>query len=436
MIEPESKGSKIFWGCIYTHTLPYLIKTTERVLDDLEIDSKGVSEWSCCPDPNFIKAYNENLHLTLAARNLSLGSKEAGELVVACNGCYKTLKDASLELKHPKTKAKVNDTLPDDLQYDGIPVSHLVEKLHKKVSEIKEKVKKPLNIKVAVHYGCHALNPLADPTDDPENPKSLDNIVAALGAESMCYETKLDCCGVPAAGFNTDESDRLLQKKLAEAREKADCIVVSCPACFVQFDRLKANMKDFSVPVMHINELIALSFGYSPEELHLDRHATKVDQLLEKIGLKSRVDEVRKHFSLDLLNNHCKACSKECNAAVVTKDTEIEFDPLATVDKLLEGKLDEVLEGNDIWMCLQCGSCEIRCPNNIGLKDMFNKLRELALERGIEQKAVAEKVRMLEKTGYGTQPRETLRKKLGMESAPKANIKGIKEVMEKLGKKR
>ncbi len=53
------------------------------------------------------------------------------------------------------------------------------------------------SLHLAPHYGCHYTKPstIYARMEDPENPKSLDELIEASGAKSVSYEEKLPCCG-------------------------------------------------------------------------------------------------------------------------------------------------------------------------------------------------------------------------------------------------
>lgn len=428
------KQVPVFWGCTFVHNYPFLINSTKKVLKHLGVEPVDIENAGCCPDPVYVRAWGKDLQLALSARNLSLAGKKDSRLLVVCNGCFNILNGANKELKNHKLREKINSFLPAEVRYDGgLEVIHILEKLASEIGVLKSLVKRPVTgLKVAVHYGCHTLYPPAVSTDNPANPKSLDQIVEAVGAESVEYEGKLDCCGAPSMAFDVKEADRLLQYKLTHINGKADCIVTTCPGCFLRFDMPPAGLRDLSTPVIHLSELLCLAFGLPPKELFLEGHVTDVSHLFEKIGL-TPLDDVKKYFDIEVLESHCGACSKECTAAVRTQDMPNPFDPLDTVKKLLDGKFYEVIRGKEIWRCLQCGKCEMRCPNNVGLKEMFAKLRELAVEDGNLPRMVSEKKKMLEKTGYAMPIRISIRKKMGIEPAPQIETKEVRLILDKIG---
>ncbi|OYT27354.1 MAG: hypothetical protein B6U97_01910 [Candidatus Altiarchaeales archaeon ex4484_96] len=182
----------IFWGCTITHNYPYLMEATRKALEALGTKLDEYKDFSCCPDPVYVKAYDKKAQLALSARNLSLPrNKQKNKLLVVCNGCYNILHEANAELKDNKRRQEINGLLPEENKYDGnLRVEHALQEIYSSLPLLKTKVKKPLKgLQVAVHYGCHALYPAAVSEDNPENPASMDEIVRALGAESIEYET-------------------------------------------------------------------------------------------------------------------------------------------------------------------------------------------------------------------------------------------------------
>ena len=145
-------------------------------------------------------------------------------------------------------------------------------------------------MKIAVHYGCHLLRPSpAVRWDSPTAPTKFEQVVRALGATVVDYETKMDCCGnaLDRVGERADVPRHAARRKLADVAEQgADALVVSCPSCFLQFDLNQATLLRESaaarrLPVFYITELIALALGMDPAELGLDMHRVGVDSFLE-----------------------------------------------------------------------------------------------------------------------------------------------------------
>jgi heterodisulfide reductase subunit B len=85
--------------------------------------------------------------------------------------------------------------------HEGITVRHLLSALSEDIGfdRVRMKIQRPLKaMKVATHYGCHALRP-GDVTqfDNPLAPTLFEKIVAVTGAEAVEWPLRLDCCGHP-----------------------------------------------------------------------------------------------------------------------------------------------------------------------------------------------------------------------------------------------
>ncbi|MCS4542274.1 MAG: heterodisulfide reductase-related iron-sulfur binding cluster, partial [Euryarchaeota archaeon] len=413
----------------------FLIESTKKMLSQIGVETIEVENLSCCPEPIYLRAYGKEATLALSARNLSLVEKEGDKMLIVCNGCYLVLHDAQNELKDLNLREKINSMLSDSKYLGNVKTVHILELLNSDITAIKSAVKNPLSgLKVAVHYGCHCLYPPAVSTDNPENPSSLDTIVEATGAESVDYEGKIDCCGAPLIAFDVREADEILLNKLVKLKGKVDCIVTACPGCFLRFDAILDEKKEYAVPVIHLSELLCLAFGISGEELFFEGHITNVSPVLQKIGFKenSEMELVKKYFDVNALERHCGACSKECTASIRTRNSSNPFNPIEVVEKLRAGKFYDVVRGHEIWCCLQCGKCELRCPNNTGLKEMFAQLRGIAVSHGESPKIINEKRKMLENTGYAVPIKKHMRKKMGIGDAPKVDASEIKKIMSKI----
>jgi len=286
----------IFLGCVIPARLPFLEASARKVFEKLGIGLNDVEGFSCCPDPTGIEQIDHKSWLALGARNLSLSSN--GGIVSFCSGCVETLKGVNFALnKDSVLNSEINSILGKiGKEYHGqTEVKHFAQILYENLDKIKENVRKPLEgFKVAVHYGCHYLRPSEVISwDDPFSPVTLDEIISALGAESVEYDLKLECCGNPVDKADNELSLLMIDNKLNAIQESgANCVVLVCPACYQQFDfnqreLNKKNETSYEIPIFYLSELIALAFGFKPEELGFKFHRVKPYPLLENLGFNS-----------------------------------------------------------------------------------------------------------------------------------------------------
>ncbi|MBD3253711.1 MAG: CoB--CoM heterodisulfide reductase subunit B, partial [Candidatus Lokiarchaeota archaeon] len=114
-------------------------------------------------------------------------------------------------------------------------------------------------------------------------------LIEALGAESINYDLKLECCGNPVEKTDKELSLLITKNKLEAMKNSgANCICLVCPACFQQFDfnqrKLSKNIdSNYNFPVFYLSELIALAFGYLPKDLGMRYHRVRPEKLLERL---------------------------------------------------------------------------------------------------------------------------------------------------------
>jgi heterodisulfide reductase subunit B len=114
--------------------------------------------------------------------------------------------------------------------------------------------------------------------DDPEDPKSMDEIVKAIGAKPVEWEFKTNCCG---GGFTLSRTDvvlKLTNDILEGAVEAgADAIAVACPMCHANLDMRQKKIekeynRKFNIPIIYISQLIGLALDLGAISLGLDKH--------------------------------------------------------------------------------------------------------------------------------------------------------------------
>ncbi|MFW9784361.1 MAG: CoB--CoM heterodisulfide reductase iron-sulfur subunit B family protein [Candidatus Heimdallarchaeota archaeon] len=286
----------LFLGCVIPARLPYLEASSRKIFEKLGIELHDVDGFSCCPDPTGIEQIDHKTWLALGARNLSLCNKNGG-VISFCSGCVETLKGVNHYInKDDLVKKEINAYLKKiGKNYEGkTEVKHFAQVLYENIEKVEENIEKSLEgFKVAVHYGCHYLRPSEIINwDDPFEPQTIDEIVKALGAESIDYELKMECCGNPVEKSDKDLSLTMIDNKLKAISEAgANCVVVVCPACYQQyeFNQRELNKQkgsEYNIPIFYLSELVAIAFGFKPEELGFNFHRIKPNTLFESIGFE------------------------------------------------------------------------------------------------------------------------------------------------------
>jgi len=290
------KSYALFLGCTIPARQPNYELSARKALTKLGIKLVDLDDFTCCCPPP-IQSINLETSQAVAAYNICLAEEAGLDIVTLCNGCFESLAMANAALKKDeKLRAKVNGILSKaGKEFKGtIEVKHLLQVLIDDIGVecIKASVVKPLStLKVAPFYGCHSLRPSELlQFDDPERPHILEDLIEALGAESVEYRDKLKCCGGLLRGISDELSLSLARDKIINtSKAGAECIATLCPFCFVALDigqiQVKSKFNEvYDMPILHYSELLALALGVEPEELALRTHKIKTDKVLEKIA--------------------------------------------------------------------------------------------------------------------------------------------------------
>jgi len=279
-------------GCSAESTARDMNQSARAVVRALGIDFEEPKGWTCCGATAGHQT-NRLLAAALPAANLAKVQDMKLDMVVNCAACYNRMKVANHEIStHPAIRQGVRDALERD--YDGsVRVRHLVEVLLEDVGlpAIAKSLKGSLNgLKVACYYGCLLVRPPGIVKfDDPENPKSLDRLVTAMGGESLDWPCKVECCGGGLALSRTDVVVRLTESILDMAVQSgADCIAVSCPMCQMNLDLRQSDInkqsgQKYQIPVVYITQLLGLCLGFGPGDLGFEKLMVPATNVLEKV---------------------------------------------------------------------------------------------------------------------------------------------------------
>jgi heterodisulfide reductase subunit B len=286
----------VFWGCrILTSQYAYEMSLRET-FPKLKVKLVDLSETNCCGDP--VKSINDRAANYLATRILAIASKTGlDNLLVPCNRCHFVISEAKAVMeKNEKFGQKITGLLKEEgLEYNpDIKIWHVIDFLHDFVGldNVKKAVKKPLKgLKLATHVGCQIIR-YSDlgRVDDAENPRKLDELVSALGAETMDYAEKLDCCGANLTYSHLDSALSLAGTKINAVQNLAvDGLVVSCPDCGLMFDFKQKDAATtvgakLNLPVVYYTQLLGLALNIEQEKLGLHLNQSPVNQLLSKVS--------------------------------------------------------------------------------------------------------------------------------------------------------
>ncbi|MDH7482473.1 MAG: CoB--CoM heterodisulfide reductase iron-sulfur subunit B family protein [Armatimonadota bacterium] len=275
-----------FPGCSLESTARDFGMSVHAVAKALAIELEEIPDWTCCGSTP-AHATDAVLAAALPARNLLAAEKAGRDVVVCCASCYGRLASANYELaKDEKLRSEVASIIGQEYS-GGLKVRHLLEVLIKDVgtSEIRDLVVRPLKgLKVACYYGCLLTRPPElSIADEPEDPRLMEELLEAVGAETIEWPYKTECCGASFSITRVETVKRLCSEILKMADESgANCIAVACPLCQTNLDLRQLDIEEkFNLPVFYFTQLLGLALGLSNEKLGIGKLMTDPTKVLQ-----------------------------------------------------------------------------------------------------------------------------------------------------------
>ncbi len=257
-----------FPGCTLKNKAKDLDTYARKSAEVLGITLEEIENWQCCGGV-FSTAKDEIASKLSSVRALKEAKKKEQPLVSVCSACHNVIKQTNNAMQNDKDFADRANRYMADEPYNGeTQVYHYLEMLRDVVGfdAVKEKVVNPLKgKKIAAYYGCLLLRPNSVmKMDDPENPKIMEDLIKAMGADAVVYANRNECCG----GYIALESPDLAKKKSLAVIENAkaagaEMIITACPLC--KYNLIK-NGAD--IPVVYFTELLAEALGVKEDTVN------------------------------------------------------------------------------------------------------------------------------------------------------------------------
>jgi heterodisulfide reductase subunit B len=286
----------LYLGCTApVRTLNYEL-SARNTAQQLGIDLVDINDFGCCGFP--LKALNHDTALMMSARNLALAEEQGLDICALCSSCTGTQAEANRLLQEDEAlRERVNEKLEaaTGRRYNGtVKVRHYARVLYEEVGipQLCGAVRSDLSaLRLAAHYGCHYLKPAGahDEFDDPENPRSLDELIEALGVESIEYEGRDQCCGGGILAADEQTALALPHLKLERAvAAGADALVVVCPFCDIMYEFQQRRIEKiyetrYGLPILFYPQLLGLAMGFSADEVGLQLNRVKSRALMQAV---------------------------------------------------------------------------------------------------------------------------------------------------------
>lgn len=275
-------------GCSLKGSAQELDESFRSVSEKLGVKLKELPDWACCgaSSAHMVDSY---LETALPARDLITAERLGKDVVAPCPGCHVRMKAASIKIMHDPGLARQFPLHGDINILSGSDMFDKPDVL----TRIRERLSRPLDgLKVVTYYGCLAVRPVevVEP-EDPENPKQMDKVLEAIGAETLSWPYKTDCCGGSLAVTRTDLVLKLSRKLIDMAMAvNADAMVTLCPMCQANLDTRQADIskltgKNYRMPILYLTELIGLALKDSQANRWFEKHMVSPSSMLASKGL-------------------------------------------------------------------------------------------------------------------------------------------------------
>jgi heterodisulfide reductase subunit B len=266
-------------GCLAQTEQYGCILSAGETLRRLGVELKNMDGSSCCG----FQSYRLSAPIMwnfLTARNMALAERMGLDILTICNDCYLSFQLVKRQLYSDHLSRRyVNESLElEGLSYhNDKKVHHIIEVLHDEVGvdKISDSVTKPLEkYRFVTQPGCHLYRPKKLEMPDTDDPQKLDNLIEALGADTIDYPEKLHCCGASMYSPDDISVPASAERKLKSISALGiDGIVTTCPHCYNTLEatqRENKNPSDYkasTIPVIHFTQLLGLAMGIKPERL-------------------------------------------------------------------------------------------------------------------------------------------------------------------------
>jgi heterodisulfide reductase subunit B len=274
-------------GCTLYTKAEHLNESAKLSAKVLGIELLELPAWTCC-GAAFPLGTDTVMGMLAAGRILANTNheynNEGGILTTLCAFCYNVLHRTNNVIQEDsRIRDKINLLIEEE--YAGnVQVKHFLEVLRDDYGfeALSKKITRPLkDLKIAPYYGCQLLRPRREINfDDPENPSVIENFIGAIGAQSVDYPFKNECCGSYQIISSEDIAVECSYNILNSAyKSEAEAIALSCPLCYYNLDfKQKEIQKKYqgfkTVPVFYFTELLGLAL----EIQNLDKNALQFDK--------------------------------------------------------------------------------------------------------------------------------------------------------------
>jgi heterodisulfide reductase subunit B len=290
-VEPSEGMVAYYPGCSLHSTAAEYDQTVRAAADALDLVLVEPPGWVCCGSTP-AHSTNHTLATVLPMRTLATVEQMGLDTVTApCSACFARMKTAAYTVAHDEDMARKVEAQIGYAYRGTVAVQHLLDTLVDQagLEKIESSVEMPLEgLKVACYYGCLVTRPpKITQAKHAEYPMKMDYLMRTLGAETVDWSYKTDCCGGALTLTQTPLALEMTGKILKDAHDcGADVIVTVCPLCHMNLDARQAQIGlDFQMPTLYATQLMTLAFGKGGKVSALYKNLVDPQPVLRGKGL-------------------------------------------------------------------------------------------------------------------------------------------------------
>ncbi len=279
------KSIGFYPGCSLNGTAGEYNISVASLAETFGIRLNEVPDWNCC-GATAAHNLNKKLSLALPARVLANAAEaEMTDILVSCAACYNRLSRTLHELRKDATLKREIEEMTGKPVADSLRIINLIQFIQSYIlPELPGKITRAFTAKTACYYGCLLVRPHDVLNfDRPEDPQSMDELMRAVGAETVDWPFKTECCGAGLSVSRTDVVARLSGRIIVEAVERgAEAIIVACPMCHANLDMRRDVVnrhlgKQYDISVLYLSQAVGMAVGLNDKQTGVRRHIVPVD---------------------------------------------------------------------------------------------------------------------------------------------------------------
>ncbi len=268
-------------GCSLAGTARDYDHSVREVARLLDVELVEIPDWNCC-GASSAHMTDQRLAVELSARNLLLALPEGLDILVPCAACFQRLRFADLTLRKDPGRFGLDGYRP------GFSIVHITPWLCRPecLEKVRRMTARPLSgLRLACYYGCLSLRPPAvTGAEHCEAPRGLDLIMEALGAETVSWSHRTECCSGSLTMARPDISRSLVGDIVGAAvHAGAQALVVDCPMCHANLESRQSGGSP--LPVFFATELMTLAMTGKSVKKRWKKHLVDPRPLLGSLRL-------------------------------------------------------------------------------------------------------------------------------------------------------